>query len=395
LKKGCEAVRILYLDCFSGISGDMSLAALVDAGADVTYIENELAKIQMEPFSLIWRKVNKRGISAMKMDVNLDPNTMPKHHRHYSEIVEMIINAKFSERATALSLAIFEKIGIAEAKIHDIPLEKVHFHEVGAIDSIVDVIGVALAIDSLAIDRILSSPVPLGSGTVHCDHGIYPVPAPATLEMMRGLPIAPTDYKLEMTTPTGAGIISGVVDNFSASLPQMTIESIGYGAGTRDLPNQPNVLRVVIGKQRYKPLTGRFTLNPCNYKAIRSMNTIIIPMNTNTITSTSMGILTRTNTMNRYHIRLKLKSTGSMFLQKMPSHFIIHLFKWNIMQLCSLLTFFKFWCILNQFSSMITDFHGHFTPYSLHRYQRTCQTMNGCWNISQSKCCRFAKNNRF
>jgi uncharacterized protein (TIGR00299 family) protein len=262
LKKGCEAMRILYLDCFSGISGDMSLAALVDAGADVTYIESELAKIQMEPFSLVWKKVNKRGISALKMDVNIDPNTMPKQHRHYSEIVEMIINAGFSARATAISLAIFEKIGIAEAKIHDISLEKVHFHEVGAIDSIVDVIGVALAIDSLVIDRIWSSPIPLGSGTVLCDHGIYPVPAPATLEMMRGLPIALTDYKLEMTTPTGAGIISGVVDNFSDSLPQMTIESIGYGAGTRDLPNQPNVLRVVIGKTEVQAVDWQIHSEP-------------------------------------------------------------------------------------------------------------------------------------
>jgi uncharacterized protein (TIGR00299 family) protein len=241
-------MRILYFDCFSGISGDMSLAALVDAGADVNYIESELAKIKVEAFSLSWKRVNKGGISALKMDVILDPSAMPQHHRHYSEIVEAIVNAGFSTRATALSLAIFEKIGIAEAKIHDIPIEKVHFHEVGAIDSIVDVIGVALAIDSLAIDRVLSSPVPLGSGTVLCDHGLYPVPAPATLEMMRGLPIAQTSYKLEMTTPTGAGIVSGIVDHFSVSLPPMIIESIGYGAGTRDLPNQPNVLRVVVGK---------------------------------------------------------------------------------------------------------------------------------------------------
>ncbi|MEX2460229.1 MAG: LarC family nickel insertion protein [Paenibacillaceae bacterium] len=255
-------MKILYLDCFSGISGDMSLAALVDAGADVNYIEAELARIQIEPFSLSWKRVNKRGISALKMDVILDPTAMPKHHRHYSEIVEAIIRAGFSARATALSLAIFEKIGLAEAKIHGIELAKVHFHEVGAIDSIVDVIGVALAIDSLAIDHVLSSPVPLGSGTVHCDHGIYPVPAPATLEMMRGLPIASTEYKLEMTTPTGAGIISGIVDHFSTSLPQMIVESIGYGAGTRDLPNQPNVLRIIVGKTELQTVDWQFSPEP-------------------------------------------------------------------------------------------------------------------------------------
>ncbi len=241
-------VKILYLDCFSGISGDMTLGALVDAGADRSYIEEELKKIKIEPFALEWKRVNKRGISALKLDVLLDPHTPPKHHRHYSEIVDIITRAGFSERTVKLSLAIFEKIAISEAKIHDIPVERVHFHEVGAIDSIVDVIGAALAIDSLGIEKIYSSPVPLGSGTVHCDHGIYPVPAPATLEMMRGLPIVPTSYSLEMTTPTGAGIISGLVDEFARGLPPMIVDSIGYGAGTRDLPNQPNVLRVVVGE---------------------------------------------------------------------------------------------------------------------------------------------------
>jgi hypothetical protein len=241
-------MKIAYLDCFSGISGDMTLAALVDAGADRDYIEEELRKIQIEPFTLEWKRVIKKGISALKMDVLLDPNTAPTHHRHYSEIVKLIHSAGFNERVVSLSLAIFEKIGIAEAKIHNIPIEKVHFHEVGAMDSIVDVIGVALGLDSLEVEKIWSSPVPLGSGTVRCDHGIYPVPAPATLEMMRGLPIAQTSYSVEMTTPTGAGIISGVVDEFSKGYPPMVVEAIGYGAGTRDLPDQPNVLRVVIGK---------------------------------------------------------------------------------------------------------------------------------------------------
>jgi hypothetical protein len=241
-------MKIAFFDCFSGISGDMSLAALVDAGADREYIEEELRKIQIEPFSLTWKRVNKKGISALKMDVMLDPGSPPTHHRQYSEIVKIIHTAGFNDRVVAFSLAIFEKIAIAEAKIHGIPVEKVHFHEVGAIDSIVDVIGVALALDSLEIEKIWSSPVPLGSGTVRCDHGIYPVPAPATLEMMRGLPIASTSYTMEMTTPTGAGIIAGVVDEFSKGFPPMVVETIGYGAGTRDLPNQPNVLRVVIGK---------------------------------------------------------------------------------------------------------------------------------------------------
>ncbi|MCZ8513778.1 LarC family nickel insertion protein [Paenibacillus filicis] len=241
-------MKILYLDCFSGISGDMTLGALVDAGADRDYIEEELAKLGIEPFTLEWKQVNKRGISSLKLDVLTDPDHPPVHHRHYSEIVDRISKAGFNERVVKLSLAIFDKIGAAEAKIHNIPIEQVHFHEVGAIDSIADVVGVALAVDSLRIEKIIASPVPLGSGTVHCDHGIYPVPAPATLEMMKGLPIAPTPYSMEMTTPTGAGIVSGLVDEFAKGLPPMIVEAIGYGAGTRDLPNQPNVLRAVIGQ---------------------------------------------------------------------------------------------------------------------------------------------------
>ncbi len=161
--------------------------------------------------------------------------------------MKLIENAGLSERATQLSLAIFAKIGAAESKIHGIPLETVHFHEVGAVDSIVDIVGVALAIDNLNPDRILSAPVPLGAGTIHIDHGLYPVPAPATLEMMRGLPIAPSTHRLELTTPTGAAIVAALVDEFSSGLPPMVVEAVGYGAGTRDLPNQPNVLRTVLG----------------------------------------------------------------------------------------------------------------------------------------------------
>ena len=282
-------MRILYFDCFSGISGDMTLASLVDAGANRDYIEHELRKLNVEGYTLHWRRVVKSGISALKADVVLEEHGHEHghhhdhhhdhdhhhhdhhhhhhehdhnhdhghdhghghrhhhHHRTYSDIVKLIQDAGLSPKATEISLAIFEKIGAAEAKIHGIPLEKVHFHEVGAVDSIVDIVGVALAIDNLNPDRILSSPVPLGSGTIRIDHGLYPVPAPATLEVMRGLPIAASPHAVELTTPTGAGIIAALVDEFSSALPPITIESIGYGAGTRDLPKQPNVLRTVLG----------------------------------------------------------------------------------------------------------------------------------------------------
>lgn len=242
-------MRVLYFDCFSGISGDMTLAALADAGADREYIEQELSKIPFERFELQWKQVNKKGITALKLDVILHPEEKPVHHRHYSEIKAMINETDFHPQVKAYSHAIFEKIAKAEAKIHGVSMDNVHFHEVGAIDSIADVIGTALAIHSLEPDLIMSSPVPLGSGTIWCDHGLYPVPAPATLEIMKGIPLAETDIDKELTTPTGAGIIAGLAERFAAGYPSMTVEQIGYGAGTRDLPHQPNVLRVVLGTQ--------------------------------------------------------------------------------------------------------------------------------------------------
>ncbi|THF76695.1 nickel pincer cofactor biosynthesis protein LarC [Cohnella fermenti] len=240
-------MSILYLDCIAGISGDMTLGALVDAGADPRYIETELAKLALPPYSLRWSRVNKRGISAMKADVLPDPDVRPAAHAHYGDIVKRIREAGLPERATARSLAVFEAIGKAEGKIHGIPLEKVHFHEVGAVDSIVDTVGVALALESLGIDTIVCSPVPLGCGTVVCAHGVYPVPAPATLELMKGIPLASLPIAKELTTPTGAGIVRALADEFSAALPPLIVQSVGYGAGTRDLEERPNVLRAVVG----------------------------------------------------------------------------------------------------------------------------------------------------
>lgn len=240
-------MRILYLDCFSGISGDMSLAALVDAGADRTFIEQQLAKIPLEPFKLEWNYVVKQGISALKLDVIIDPDTKPVDHRHYSTIKDMIAAVDFPETVKINSIAIFEKIAVAEAKIHGVPLAKVHFHEVGAIDSIVDIIGFSLALYSLEIDNVVAAPIPLGFGKVKCAHGLYPVPAPATLEIVKGLPITESTIKKELTTPTGAAIVAALAEKFTNSIPEMKVKSVGYGAGTRDLKQQPNVLRAVIG----------------------------------------------------------------------------------------------------------------------------------------------------
>ncbi|MBM7551617.1 nickel pincer cofactor biosynthesis protein LarC [Thalassobacillus pellis] len=245
-------MKTLYFDCFSGISGDMTIGALVDAGVDPEIIEKELKKLDIESeYQLEWKKVVKNGISAKKFYVHTNADGTSgdhhHHHRHHTDIVKMIKAAGFNEKVTEMSLRIFEEIGRAEAKIHDIPFEKVHFHEVGAIDSIIDIIGSAVAINQLEVDRIVSSPIPAGTGKIHIDHGIYPVPAPATLEILKGKPLQQSKVEGELTTPTGAGIVSALAQSFG-TIPSMKIEAIGYGAGTKEFRDHPNVLRVVLGK---------------------------------------------------------------------------------------------------------------------------------------------------
>lgn len=169
------------------------------------------------------------------------------HHRSYSDIAKMIKAAGFNPEVEDMALKIFRKIGEAEGLIHGLPLDKVHFHEVGAVDSIIDIIGAAILIDQLDISEIMSSPVPVGKGRIHIDHGVYPVPAPATLEILKGVPIEHSDVRAELTTPTGAAIVSVLAEEF-CSIPSMKVQSIGYGAGTKTFKNHPNVLRVIIGE---------------------------------------------------------------------------------------------------------------------------------------------------
>lgn len=278
-------MKILYFDCFSGISGDMTISSLVDAGADKKTLEEELKKLNMEDeYELKWTKVIKNGINSLKFDVVLmseehhhnhkhdddehshhhhghthdhnhnhthshdDDHHHHHHHRSYKDIVALIESADFSEEVTRTALKIFTKIGEAEGKIHGMPLDKVHFHEVGAVDSIIDIVGTAILIHDLDIDEVRSSSIPVGSGKIHIDHGVYPVPAPATLEILRGVPIAETNIKAELTTPTGAAIIAVLAEVFS-SIPSMKVETIGYGAGTKTFKAHPNVLRVIIGDE--------------------------------------------------------------------------------------------------------------------------------------------------
>ncbi|MBO0961597.1 LarC family nickel insertion protein [Neobacillus sp. MM2021_6] len=284
-------MKTLYFDCFSGISGDMVIGALIDAGADPNLLAEELKKLQIEnEYELQWKKIIKNGISSTKFDVVLlnnsnnqnnnhehtedhshshehehhhDHSHIHEHHHHhshdhdhhhqhdhraYKEIVELIEGAGFSDSVKETSLKIFNKIGEAEGLIHGIPLENVHFHEVGAVDSIIDIIGAAILIDQLEIDIIKSSPIPVGTGRIHIDHGVYPVPAPATLEILKGVPLDQSDIRAELTTPTGAAIVAVLAEEY-CSIPSLKVRSIGYGAGTKTFKNHPNVLRVIIGEQ--------------------------------------------------------------------------------------------------------------------------------------------------
>jgi len=287
-------MKTLYFDCFSGISGDMTIGALLDAGGDFSHLEKELKKLHIdEEYTLKTKKINKNGITATKFDVILthdeaghshstseaDESTHthehgghshphsheehshdghthhhPHEHEHdhhdrtYRDIVKLIEESELTEKVKDMSLRIFKKIGVAEGKIHGLELDKVHFHEVGAVDSIIDIIGAAILIEQLEIDKIKSAYVPTGSGHIHIAHGVYPIPAPATLEILTGVPLAESELKAELTTPTGAAFAAVLVDEF-CSFPAMKVEQIGYGAGTKSFPNHPNVLRVVIGEQ--------------------------------------------------------------------------------------------------------------------------------------------------
>lgn len=247
-------MTILYFDCFSGISGDMVIGALIDAGGDPTHLENELKKLNMEKeYKLTFKKVVKNGITSTKFDVILTSKAnngehQHNHHRSYKGIVKLIKSAGYSDEVQDTALNVFKKIGVAEGKIHGVALDDVHFHEVGAVDSIIDIVGAAILLDQLNVDSIKSSSIPVGSGKIRIDHGIYPVPAPATLEILRGIPIATSEVKGELATPTGAAIVAELADEF-CSLPAMTVQSIGYGAGTKNFPKQPNILRVIIGSK--------------------------------------------------------------------------------------------------------------------------------------------------
>ena len=237
-------MKIAYLDCASGISGDMTLGALVDAGVPLETIQQGVDSLGLPSCRLVATEVKKKGFRATKVDVEYEPEHA---HRHLHHITDMIDQSTLSGPQQELARRIFTRLGEAEAKVHGTTLEKVHFHEVGAVDSIADIVGGAIGLDVLGVDRIVSSPIPTGTGYVTIAHGRVSIPAPATAELLVGVPLCDSAVTAELTTPTGAAIVATVVDAFGP-LPAMTIESIGYGAGSRDLEEQANLVRLLVGE---------------------------------------------------------------------------------------------------------------------------------------------------
>jgi uncharacterized protein (TIGR00299 family) protein len=237
-----KGVRVGYFDCFSGIAGDMTLAALVDAGVGRPPIQDAVVSLGL-PCELTFETVRRGGFRATHARVVAPPEHT---HRHWHHIEALIDKSILTPRQKDLAKRIFLKLGEAEAKVHGTELAKIHFHEVGAVDSIVDIVGSAVGLDLLGVDRFEASPVPPGRGWVKAAHGRMPLPAPATAELLRGVPLAESLVDGELTTPTGAAILTTIVDRFS-SMPALTIETIGLGAGTRELPEQANILRLFVG----------------------------------------------------------------------------------------------------------------------------------------------------
>ncbi len=254
-------MRIAYLDCSTGISGDMTLAALIDAGVDREAILTGIRSLGLAGVELRIDTVIKGGFRATYVRVE---HPEQHAHRHLGDVEKIIEQASaITPSQKELAREIFLAVATAEAAVHGSTIDKVHFHEVGAIDSIVDIVGAAIGFDLLDADHIVCSPIPTGRGRIKLDHGICTVPAPGTAELLKGIPLADVPVEGELTTPTGAAIVRTLVDRF-APLPEMTIESVGYGAGTMDLPGRANLLRLFVGTAQPASMTDRVVLLETN-----------------------------------------------------------------------------------------------------------------------------------
>jgi uncharacterized protein (TIGR00299 family) protein len=245
-------MKLAYFDCFSGISGDMTLGALLDAGLDVAQLRSGLAALQVPGWDVSAEKVWKNGMAATYAKVKTEDQSK---HRSLSAILEILQKSELAAPVRERASAIFQKLGEAEARVHDVPLEKIHFHEVGAVDAIVDIVGACIGFHVLGIEKFACSPLNVGGGTTKMAHGVLPVPAPATANLLQGKPTYSNGVQKELVTPTGAAIVTTLCDSFGPQ-PPMSVMSIGYGAGTADLEGQPNVVRVMIGEAAEKVVPG-------------------------------------------------------------------------------------------------------------------------------------------
>ena len=244
-------MRTLYFDCFAGASGDMILGALIAAGVEPEAFKQQLSLLGMTGYTIDFETVDRSGISATYARVQ----TANEHaHRHLSDILKIIYGSRLSDSIKDRAAKIFARLAEAEARVHNEPVEQVHFHEVGALDAIIDVVGAAIGFELLGIERFVASPLHVGSGTVDMDHGRYPVPPPAVAELLKGVPFYSTDIVGELVTPTGAAIITTVCAGYGP-IPQLRLERAGYGAGTREYKKFPNALRVLVGEDQSSSAT--------------------------------------------------------------------------------------------------------------------------------------------
>src|SRR5688572_28763008 len=255
-------MKTLYFDCFSGISGDMTIGALLDLGLSLDFLREELRKLPVEGYELAASRVVRANLSAMKFDVVMGNGHGHDHHDHHdhhhdgehhdhhhhhkaSQILAMIRQSHLNANTKRIAEDIFTKLAISEGRVHHISPEDVEFHEVGAVDSIVDTVGAAIGFDALGVERFVCSPINVGSGFIHCQHGIYPVPAPATADLLRHATIYSRHATTELVTPTGAAILAAVVGEFGL-MEGVAVEQIGYGAGTKQFQDFPNCLRLLV-----------------------------------------------------------------------------------------------------------------------------------------------------
>ncbi len=237
-------MKTLYFDCFAGASGDMILGACVGAGVDPAALKRQLSLLGVQGYAIDFDTVDRSGVSSTYARVRTPPEDA---HRHLSDILKIIYESHLSDGVKNRAAQIFSRLAEAEARVHNVPVDQIHFHEVGGLDAIIDVVGAAICFELLGIERFVSSALHVGSGTVEMAHGRFPVPPPAVAELLRGVPFYSTDVIGELVTPTGAAIITTVCTDYG-SIPPLTLEQTGYGAGTREYPKFPNALRVMIGQ---------------------------------------------------------------------------------------------------------------------------------------------------